>query len=159
IMRVCLALSKEPAGLQQLVPGLVNGGRRVVERAHDRELLGPRCRSWEVLAQIHSRYTGANCAEWAANVLRRIGLRVKGIKLAGAADQQQQNAIEVALGTGMSPPQVAEEQPRGPRSERPGPKKIASRKVGGPRTAHVGSLSAVVRLAPMVLARNSAANE
>jgi hypothetical protein len=51
-----------------------------------------------VLANLDAEHVGLDRAEWAEDNVWGVRLHVRGIELAGAADQEQEDAVHVAAG-------------------------------------------------------------
>ena len=88
---------EQPAGLHHLVPGVVDGRRRVIDGADQRHLVHHRRQPGEDLGDLDARHLGRDRPERPADLLGRIGLHVPGVELRRAADQEQQDAVEVAI--------------------------------------------------------------
>ena len=86
-MRVLDAAGEQPAGLHHLVAGVVDGRRRVVDGADQRELVGVLGHLREDLGDLRCPGTlvviGWNGPRTSAGAF---GLRVPGVDVAGAAD-------------------------------------------------------------------------
>lgn len=94
-MRVLACTAAQPTILEELQPGLVDGGFLVMQRPHDGDAIHSRRRPREQLAQIQTGHPRADCPERAANVYRGMGLWVKSVELARPAGEQQKDAATV----------------------------------------------------------------
>ena len=88
---------EEAPGLHHLVPDVVDRRRRMIDGADQRHLVHHRGQPGEDLGDLNARHLGRDRPERPADFLGRIGLHVPGVELRRAADQEQQDAIEVAI--------------------------------------------------------------
>ena len=95
VMRVFLAAAEEAAGLHHLVAGLVDRRRLVVDRAEDGVAVGGLRHEREGFADFDAGYVGSDRPERPADVVGGVGLGVPGVELAGAADQEEKDAIDI----------------------------------------------------------------
>ena len=72
-----------------------------MDRADDGVLVGQTRHAWEVLADPDAGDVGLNGPERAANVVGRVRLEVPGVDLAGAADEEEEDATHIAGGIGV----------------------------------------------------------
>src|SRR5262249_10217916 len=89
--------AEQPAGLHHLVAGVVDRRGRVVDAANQRELVGVRGHLGEDFGDSYARYIGVNGLERPAYLFGRVGLGVEGVYMAGAADEEQHDAIDVGV--------------------------------------------------------------
>ena len=90
-VRVLLARSAKPPGLQKLMPGLMDRRGLMVNRTHKRQAIHPRGKTGQMLADPNSGNAGGDRAEGAPDLPRCIGLWVPCLKLAWSAHQHQQD--------------------------------------------------------------------
>src|SRR5262249_37518034 len=88
---------EEASGLHHLVAGIVDGGRFVVERADERELVGVLGHAWEDLTDLDARHIGFDRPIWPANLSGRTRLQIPGVELTWAAHQKEHDAIHLRL--------------------------------------------------------------
>ncbi len=111
VVRVLDPAAEEAAGLHHLVAGVVDGRRRVVDRADQRHLVHLAGQLREDLADLDARHAGRDRPERPADLLGRVGLHVPGVELRRPADQEQQDAVDVAVPR-HRPPRLQRLHPR-----------------------------------------------
>ena len=94
-MRVFLAAAEKEARLHHLMAGFVDWRRLVVNRAQDRVAVGRLGHEGEVLADFDAGHVGLDRPERPAHVVGGVGLEVPGVELAGAADEEEEDAVDV----------------------------------------------------------------
>ena len=95
VMRVFLAAAEEAAGLHHLAAGFVDRRRLVVDRAQDRVAVGRLGHEREMLADFDAGHVGLDRPERPADVVGGVGLEVPGVELAGTADEEEEDAVDV----------------------------------------------------------------
>ena len=96
-VRMFDAAGEEPAGLHHLMAGVVNGGGGVVTAADERILVGVFGHLREDFADLHSGHVGVDGLERPTYLIRRLGLRIPGIDLTGAAHQEEHDGVDVVV--------------------------------------------------------------
>ena len=126
-MRLLVAELKEPPGLHVLMPDIVDTRAGVVHGAQQRVFVRVFRHARKDLADLNARNVGRDRLVGTADLGRGVRLHVPGVELARAADQHQQNAIDVAGGLhragGLEDLEVSQRQAQ--ERERPGVQKIA----------------------------------
>ena len=101
-MRILDAALKEPAGLHHLMPGIVDGCGGVIDGTEHGELVGIPRHARENFRNLHARHVGRERLVGAADFRRRFRLHVPGIQLAGRAQQEDENTVDVFVGLDRS---------------------------------------------------------
>ena len=131
VMGIFLAAAEQEAGLHHLMAGLVDRRRLVMDRADDGVAVGHLGHEREVLADLDAGDVGLDRPERAADRVGGVGLEVPGVELAGAADQEEQDAVDVrrtAAGLDLlGLQQIGQRQAHGPGREGPDAQEIAPR--------------------------------
>ena len=96
-VRMFDAAGEEPAGLHHLMAGVVDGGGRVITAADERILVGVFGHLRKDFADLHSRHVGVDGLERPANLIGRLGLRIPGVDLTGAADQEEHDGVDIVV--------------------------------------------------------------
>ena len=117
---------EQPAGLHHLVARVVDRRRRVIDRADQRHLVHHRRQPGEDLRDLDARHLGRDRPERPADLLGGIGLHVPGVELRRPADQEQQDAIDVAIlrDRPRGRQRLHRRQPQPQRRQRPGVEEI-----------------------------------
>jgi hypothetical protein len=98
-------------GLQELVPGLMDRRFVMMQGANQGYMIQHPGEQREVLAQQYAGQARADSTEWAAYILRRLGLGVPGVELAGSTHEEELNARRGrASGPGMQRRPLAQAQ-------------------------------------------------
>src|SRR5262249_25780602 len=108
IVWIFQAAAEEPAGLHQLMAGLMNRSGVVVYGAHQSIAIGHLSHERETLSDGNTGNIRANRPERPADRLGCLGLQVPGVELAGTSNEKQQDAIDIATpgATGVKPAQI-----------------------------------------------------
>src|SRR3954451_6933992 len=104
----------------------VNRRLIVMDRAHQGKAIGSFCQARGGVAEVHSGSARLNGAEGTANLGRRAGLEVESIEVSGTADEEKDNAIEVARGIRPRLGKLGECQADRTRGESAGSQKVAA---------------------------------
>src|SRR5687768_9800548 len=97
VVRLLLAESEQPAGLHELVAGLVDRRRLVMDRADDGVAMRELSHAREELADVNAGHSGGDRPERAAYVAGRVRFGVPGVELARAADEEQEDQVDVGV--------------------------------------------------------------
>jgi hypothetical protein len=97
VRRVFDARAEQAARLHHLVAGVVNGRGLVVGRPHERDLVHHRGQAGEDFRHEYARHIRFDRPERAANLGRGVGLHVPAVDLRRCPDEEQHNAVHVAI--------------------------------------------------------------
>src|SRR5258708_5545607 len=95
VMRVFLPALEKMAGLHQLVTGLMDGRFRVVDGAENGVTVRHVGHEGEAFADLDAGDVRFDLAERAADVGGGIGFEIERVELAGAADEEEKDAVDI----------------------------------------------------------------